>query len=1051
MTNKLLCVMHNSQAQTLLNTFISEKPMHFHSFDPQEVEQAIKDFWNEINLTEQLNNQGDEPFYFLDGPPYTSGQVHIGTAWNKSMKDLVVRYNRMRGKNVYTRAGYDMHGLPNEHATMKELGLENNQDIKEYGLEAFAKACKQRALRNLEAMNKEFENMGVSLDFTNAYQTMSDEWIESVWWLIKQAHTKNRLYEGQRPMAWDPVSESACAKHELEYKSVQDTSIYVKFHIPSTDEYLIVWTTTPWTIPFNLMIMVNPELTYQKLSVGEETWIVAKDLREELLEAAQKEGLVEEELLGEELVGLEYEHFFADELDYQSIKQAHPNTHTVVASKEYVTTEAGTGLVHAAPGCGPEDYEVGVEYDVPAWNLLDAKGCYPENAGVFSGVRAREEDHVFTEEITARNALVAAQDYVHDYPHAERTKAAVVYKATKQWFFKIDDLKEQMVSQNNEVHWTPQAGYNAFNNWLENLRDNSITKQRFWGTPFPVWRSEEGDILVVESKKELEALSGQTITHLHKPWIDKITITQDGKTYKRLPDVLDVWIDAGVAHFAALGYPQDEKTLKNYWPADFIIEGNDQIRGWFNLLMVTSAIAFGKAPFKNVYMHGMINDTKGRKMSKSEGNYIVPEEIIDKYGADASRLYLISASRAGQDLNYNHADCENKHKNLLVYWNIHKYLLDLIQTTNCTPTNLQETPLGVEEKYLLSKTHRALKQSHHAMSEYRLERVPQATEELLDTISRTYIQLVRTKAHTGSQQEQQAVINVLSHAYLVATKLLAPVAPFFTEAIWQNLKEPLGLAEESIHLATLPDAQETHLNESLEQDFLEAQQLISTLLSARDKAQIGVRWPLAQARITGINKPSNELEALIKEQTNLQELLYEEQLPLTTQVAPNYRAIGKEHGEATAEIAQAINDDPEGLGEALEATGSATAAGHTLTKEYFEVTRSAPEGYVLAEDDELRVLLDTTQDEKLLAEGYRRELIRRIQHARKEADMDKTDEITLVLAKELQELVDGQEQEIATIVGATTITYGAYTKHPHVTTDTIKEQEIAFGFSKTNA
>ena len=1019
--------------------------MKYTSYDAQKIEPAISAFWQEQPHPTQTSN--NKPFYFLDGPPYTSGQVHIGTAWNKTMKDLVVRYKQMTGHDVYKRAGYDMHGLPNEHATMKQLGLENNEDIHAYGVEKFITACKKRSQENLEVMNEEFKRMGISLDFKQAYQTMSDEWIQSVWWLIKQAHNNNRLYEGLRPMAWDPASESACAKHELEYKSVEDTSIYVKFKIPSTNEHLIVWTTTPWTIPFNLMIMVNPELTYEKVRVGEETWIVAKDLREEVLQAADQEGEVTQEIQGEELVGLEYEHFLQGELDYTHIKEEHPNTHTVVASKEYVTTEAGTGLVHAAPGCGPEDYEIGVENDVPAWNLLDNKGYYPAEAGVFSNVRAREEDDVFVEEIEKRGMLVAAKSYIHDYPHAERTKAAVVYKTTKQWFFKVDDLKEQMIQQNNDVNWTPQAGYNAFNNWLENLRDNSITKQRFWGTPLPIWRSEEGDVIVISSKEELEKRSGKEIKNLHKPWIDEITIKENDKTYTRIPDVVDVWVDAGVAHYAALNYPHQNNLQDKYWPADFIIEGNDQVRGWFNLLMVTGTLAFDKAPFKHVYMHGMINDTSGRKMSKSVGNYIRPQEIISKYGADASRLYLISASRPGQDLNYNHADCENKHKNLLVYWNIHKYYLELLETTQLTPRGIEEEELGVEEQYLISKTQRALAQAHKAMSDYQLERLAHVAEELLDEISRTYIQLVRSKATTGTTKEQQAIISTLAHAITNALQLLAPVSPFITEAMWQNLKEPLGLPEASIHESTLAQADEKLINQELEAEFTAAQNIISTLLSARDRAQIGVRWPLREATIKTPTKPSQAVEELIKEQTNIKELTYEEQLPLTTLAAPNYRRIGKEYGEETAALAQAITKDPRGIGEQLAKNKEAEVAGKKLGVEYFEISYEAPEGRVEASNDDVQVLINTTQDEELEREGMRRELIRRIQSARKEADMQKTDSIKLTLEEELQAIVDGKEAEVAQVVGATSITYGDHATHVHVTEDEVKDQSIRFGFS----
>lgn len=1017
--------------------------MKYRSFTPSQIEPAIRSFWKEQGVTAQLNtpNPSLPPFYFLDGPPYTSGQVHIGTAWNKSMKDFLVRYKRMQGCSVFDRAGYDMHGLPNEHATMKELGLHTNEDIFSFGLAEFIRACKKRGLDNLAVMNTDFERLGVSLNLTDAYQTMSDEWIEAVWWLVKKAHTEGRLYEGFRPMAWDPVHESACAKHELFYKEVSDESIYVKFKLDS-GEFAIVWTTTPWTIPFNLMIIVNPALEYVRLRVGEEKWIVAKECVERVCKAALCTPYVEETFLGSALLGRSYTHFFKDELDYASIKKDHPAVHTIVGSAEYVTTAAGSGLVHAAPGCGPEDYEVGVQHGVPAWNLLDSKGRYPVDAGVFSEKTARADDDFFVERIDAAGALVAQKTYVHDYPHAERSKAAVVYKTTPQWFFKVDDIKEEMIQQNQGVSWNPQAGFNSFASWLSHLRDNSITKQRFWGTPFPVWRSSDGEIIVVGSKEELMELSGSSLDELHKPWIDDVVIVRDGKEFRRIPDVIDVWVDAGVASFAALGFPKNTELFERYFPADFIIEGNDQVRGWFNLLMVTGVLGFGKVPFKNVYMHGMIQDAHGRKMSKSLGNYIVPGEVIDAFGADAARLYFISGARAGNDFSYNKDDCEQKMRSLNVFWNVHQYILDLASSVSAG--SLSEGTLGIEERYILSWYHRTLQEVDQRMSVYDLENAARLVEELYLGISREYIQLIRHKVSGSDDEQKRAVVYTLLEVYGGCVRLLAPLCPFVSEAVYQNMRSVLPDSAQSVHLCTLPKAEASLIDASLEERMRLTQQIISALLAARDAAQIGVRWPLERASIQGVSVPA-EFVTIIKEQTNIHELSFVSDLPVQIALEPNYRALGKSFGAQTAEIASALKQQHHVFAKTFAASGACTVLGVELTKEHLNISYLAPEHHALGGTDECRVLVYTKQSPALLREGFERELVRRIQQARKDADMQKSDRIHLVLSDSCKEILSSQEA-FSSLVGAQSLAYGDASTLPHLVRFSIKGREFEFGF-----
>ncbi len=1007
--------------------------MKFDEYDFRRLEPQIRNFWKSQDIKRKSQERDGKPFYFLDGPPYTSGRVHIGHAWNKSMKDVVVRMRTMQNRRVFTRAGYDMHGLPNEHAAMKELDLHTKEDILAFGLDRFVEACKSGALEKLRAMNEDFERLGVWLDFDDAYQTMSEEWIESVWWLVKQAYTKGRLYEGLRPMAWDPVHESALAKHELYYKQVEDTSIYVKFRKRDSNEYFIVWTTTPWTIPYNLMIMVHPEIAYAKVLVEDEIWIIAESRVEDVLSAAQTTGEVQEVVSGASLAGSAYEHFFSKELGLDALKHQHPAVHTVVLSDQYVTDDSGSGLVHAAPGCGPEDYEVGVQHDVPAYNTLDEQGRFPQDAGVFSGKQARTDDEYFIALIHEQGALVAQEAYLHDYPHAERSKAPIVFKATKQWFFRIADRKEELLEANNHVTWNPKAGYNAFASWLENLRDNSITKQRFWGTPLPIWRNTQDpeDIIVVGSREELHALGAATPQDLHKPWIDEVIIHKDGKEYARIPDVIDVWVDAGVASFAALRYPQQQELLNTYFPADFIIEGNDQIRGWFNLLMVTGMLGFDKAPFTHVYMHGMINDSSGRKMSKSIGNYITPEEVITQFGTDACRLYWVGGARAGLDLNYNLEDCRQKHRNLNIYFNIHKYILELAAQTPVKP--LPEE-LRFEDRYILSVTQRALNTAAALMEGYEIDKLPGVVEHALQELSRTYIQLVRQRT------DAENVLAVLAYSLKHLIALLAPICPFITEAMWQNLKEPLALNEESVHMTTLATDSE-HISDVREEEMKRAQELITLILSARDSAQIGVRWPLKEV-ITNVKPLSEQAAALVQAHTNVRALTFAAPTVSCT-LEPNYKALGKRFGQDTPTIAKVIAEHAE---EYLK-QGSIIINGEELSEDYYTVTYTSPEGYSLAQNQEDIALLDIQQTPELLSEGFFREIVRRTQHLRKTADMNKQDAIRITLAPDLKEYVEVREEEYMRVVGAVSVSYADPSTMPHYETYRVRDKELALGIA----
>ncbi|MCH8329537.1 MAG: isoleucine--tRNA ligase, partial [Nanoarchaeota archaeon] len=738
-------------------------------------------------------------------------------------------------------------------------------ELKQLGVGKFFKACKDLSIKNMKIMNKDFKRLGVWMDFDNAYQSIKKEFIDGEWWLVKKAHEKKRLYEGLRSMAWYWEHRTALAKHELEYKTITDESIFVKMQVKGKqNEFLIIWTTTPWTIAFNLGIMAHPDFEYVKCRVGagkskisgtssggNEYWIVAKALASAFISSVVgKKFEIVEEFKGKKLEGLEYEHPFYNELKqhYDKIKSKHPKTHTVVLSEEYVDTSSGTGLVHMAPGCGPEDYEVGHKNNIPPWNLVKEDGVYADEMGIFAGRHTIKDNQTFTKDLDKKGALVAQTKVEHQYPHGQRSHEPVIFRTTKQWFFKVEDIKKDLIKENNKIKWVPKAGYNAFNSWLENLRDNSISKQRYWGTPLPIWRNVDNpkDYIVVGSIKELEDLSEKKVDEPHIPWIDNIVIEKDGKKYKRVPDILDVWVDSGTVSWNSLDFTTNKEHFKKYFPADFILEGKDQIRGWFNLLHVASMLAFGKRSFNAVYMHGFINDALGRKMSKSLGNYILPDEVINKQGADTLRYYMIGGANPGLDLNYNFDDMKVKYRHLTVLWNLHNFLIDLARNSKINPKDMKirSDRFSMEENYIFSKLNSTIRNATKLFDNYELNKIPIVVEDLFLTLSRTYIQLTREK--TNDENTRKVVLYTVYDVFMETLKMFAPVAPFITEKIYQNLKKEFSLEEESIHLYEWPKYNEKLINKELENQMDTVNNILQAILALREKLQLGVRWPLQE-------------------------------------------------------------------------------------------------------------------------------------------------------------------------------------------------------------
>ena len=1010
--------------------------MKFPTYKAQEAELEILKHWKTHKITESLRirNENGPKFYFLEGPPYTSGRVHVGTAWQTSMKDIVLRYKRMQKFNVWDRMGYDMHGLPTEQKVMAKLDLKNKEDIEKYGLKKFTDECEKFCSEMMHKMNEDFIRLGITMDFSDPYQPIKKEFMEGEWWLIKRAHEKGRLYQGLRTMHWDAATQTAVAKHEIEYKSVKDTSIYVKFPLKNKRKtFFIIWTTTPWTIPLNLAIMANPDLTYAEVAVNGETWIMTEALVKSVMTKAKiTEYQIKNTYVGKMIEGQEYEHPLNIKSNLPKELQHNKRLFTVLLTTEYVDASTGTGLVHCAPGCGPEDYEVGHLHHIPPFNCVNEEGFF-ENFGDFTGLKAKSDDPKFIAAIKAADALIAKESYVHDYPHGERSHEPIIFRTTKQWFFKVEDLKEKMLKANEDINWNPIAAKNGFNAWLENLRDNSITKQRYWGTPVPIWQAPDGDYLVVGCIAELEELSGQKITNMHIPDIDKIIIEKDGKVYKRVPDVLDVWIDAGTASWNCLDFPKNKELFEKFFPADFILEGKDQIRGWFNLLMIASFLAFDKPAFKNVYMNGFVTDVNGVKMSKSLGNIISPYELIDKYGADVLRYYMFQTN-AGEDINFSWDECAIKSRYLTIMWNVHKLLLNLAEENKINPFTLNSeiihNVMDSEERYIISKLHSAIETVTALLETYRLDEIIAPIEDLYLELSRTYIQMVREKSSQGEDQDKEVCAYTIAHVLLETLKMFHLVAPFMTEAIYLNLKDAFNLQEESLSHFNWPKADHAKINKDLERDFEITKSVIQAALGAREKAQLGVRWPVKEIIVVSKNRDTitavGKLRDIIKKQTNTKSISVLDSLPgMKFKIRPDYSKIGPVYAEHSPQIITKLTiDSPQTILTHFEREGvyrfELDGRSVEIKPEMVLIEREVPAGFIESEAKGGFVYLDTHRTQDLEAEGFAREVARNIQEIRKKSGLQKLERIALYLktSETLKPLLDSFKVDMAEKVGA---------------------------------
>ncbi len=839
------------------------------------VEEEMLKFWegNDIYLKSKKKNAKGKKFYFLQGPPYTSGRLHIGHAWNNSMKDLAMRYFRLKGYDVWDRAGYDMHGLPTENKVQKDLNLKDKEEIVKFGLEKFALKCKEFSYNGAKQMNVDLKRFGIWMDFENAYMPITNDFMSAEWLLIKEAWKQKRLYKGKKVMSWCGNCETSLAKHELKYETLKEDSIFLKFKVDGKEnEYLILWTTTAWTISFNLAVMVNPDLYYVRARVetknGKEVWVVAKDLAQVFISGLLGYKFeILEVFKGEKLEKLSYVHPLHEELkrEYTELKKRCPNVHTVILSKQYVDTFAGSGLVHCAPGCGPEDYEVGREYGIEAYNTLDEKGII--TTGFFAGWVAKKDDRKFIEYFEKNGCLITETEVEHEYAHCWRCHKPIVFKATEQWFLKIEDLVPEILKYNQQIKWEPRSAKESYEAWISNLKDNGITRQRFWGTPVPIWECSCGHVEVIGGIEELKKKAISKLPEdLHKPWIDsvKIKCSKCGKNIERVPDVLDVWIDSGTVSWSCLYYPEKKEFFEKYFPADLILEATEQTRLWFSLLQICSAIMFKKPCYLGAYNHGMIFDFEGVKMSKSLGNIVSPYEVVEKYSSDIFRYYICGIA-AGENINFNWEDIKQKQKNLIVFQNMGNYLLQLKEFGG-----VEERELGIEEEYILSRLNSTIKEVSRLFESYKFDETIVQIEKLLLDLSRIYIKVTRDK----SLESPGTVYGTLREVYVKAIQMFSTICPLYCEFIWQSLKKSGIVSEESVHLVTWPMFEEKLIDIELEKKFEGVMKIVEMGLAQRDKAQVGLKWPLSKAEVVCDVNLDEEVIGLISKQLNVKTIDY---------------------------------------------------------------------------------------------------------------------------------------------------------------------------------
>ncbi|MGN8886255.1 isoleucine--tRNA ligase [Blautia sp. HCP28S3_G10] len=1035
-------------------------------------EKQVEKFWKENHIFEKsMEDRKDDPTYmFYDGPPTANGKPHIGHVLTRVIKDMIPRYRTMKGYMVPRKAGWDTHGLPVELEVEKKLGLDGKEQIEEYGMEPFIQQCKESVWK-YKGMWEDFSStVGFWADMDNPYVTYHDDYIESEWWALKEIWNKKLLYKGFKIVPYCPRCGTPLSAQEVSqgYKTVKECSAIVRFKVVGEDAYFLAWTTTPWTLPSNVALCVNPDETYCKVKAADGyTYYMAEALLDKVLGKFGSEDKpayeVLEKYVGKDLEYKEYEPLFAcaGEAAAKQKKKAH-----FVTADSYVTMSDGTGIVHIAPAFGEDDSRIGRNYDLPFVQFVDGKGDLTAETP-YAGIFVKKADPMVLQDLDKEGKLFDAPKFEHDYPHCWRCDTPLIYYARESWFIKMTAVKDDLIRNNNTINWIPESiGKGRFGDWLENVQDWGISRNRYWGTPLNIWQCECGHMHSIGSRQELFEMSGDEkakTVELHRPYIDEITLKcpECGGTMHRVPEVIDCWFDSGAMPFAQHHYPFENKELfEKQFPADFISEAVDQTRGWFYSLLAESTILFNQAPYKNVIVLGHVQDENGQKMSKSKGNAVDPFDALEKYGADAIRWYFyINSAPWLPNRFHGKAVQEGQRKFMGTLWNTYAFFVLYANIDNFDPTKytLDYDNLPVMDKWLLSKLNSVVKTVDECLGNYKIPESARTLQDFVDEMSNWYVRRSRERFWAkGMEQDKINAYMTLYTALVTISKAAAPMIPFMTEEIYQNLVRSVDKdAVESIHLCDFPKVKEAWINKELEDDMEELLKIVVLGRAARNTANIKNRQPIGTMYVKAEKEMGQFYTDIIADELNVKEVEFAKDVEsfISYSFKPQLRTVGPKYGKLLNGIRKALSEinGTEAMNE-LRSKGVLTldidGNKAELTEEDLLIETAQTEGYVTETDGDVSVVLDTNLTPELIEEGFVREIVSKIQTMRKEAGFEVMDKIH-IYAKDnerILELMKNHKEEIMSEVLAEDVTLGE--TEGYVKEWNINKEPVVLGVAK---
>ena len=1014
-------------------------------------EKEVEKFWKDNKIFEKSmdSRKEGETYTFYDGPPTANGKPHIGHVLTRVIKDMIPRYRTMKGYMVPRKAGWDTHGLPVELEVEKKLGLDGKEQIEEYGMEPFIQQCKESVWK-YKGMWEDFSStVGFWADMEHPYVTYDNNFIESEWWALKEIWEKGLLYKGFKIVPYCPRCGTPLSAQEVSqgYKTVKERSAIVRFKVVGEDAYFLAWTTTPWTLPSNVALCVNPDEIYCKVKAADGyTYYMAEALLDKVLGKLAKDDEPAYEILekykGTDLERREYEPLFActGEAAAKQRKKAH-----FVTCDNYVTMSDGTGIVHIAPAFGEDDSRVGREYDLPFVQFVDGQGNMTKETP-YAGVFVKKADPMVLTDLDKEGKLFDAPKFEHDYPHCWRCDTPLIYYARESWFIKMTAVKDDLIRNNNTINWIPESiGKGRFGDWLENVQDWGISRNRYWGTPLNIWQCECGHMESVGSRQDLYEKSGderaKTI-ELHRPYIDDITMKcpDCGKTMHRVPEVIDCWFDSGAMPFAQHHYPFENKDLfEQQFPADFISEAVDQTRGWFYSLLAESTLLFNKAPYKNVIVLGHVQDENGQKMSKSKGNAVDPFDALNKYGADAIRWYFyINSAPWLPNRFHGKAVVEGQRKFMSTLWNTYAFfvLYANIDNFDASKYTLEYDKLPVMDKWLLSKLNSTVAEVDSNLDQYRIPEAAKALQDFVDEMSNWYVRRSRERFWAkGMEQDKINAYMTLYTALVTICKAAAPMIPFMTEDIYQNLvRSNDASAPESIHLCDFPVVNKDHIDKKLEEDMEDVLDAVVMGRACRNEAAIKNRQPISRMYIKADFTLSEFYQEIIEDELNVKEVVFTDDVRDFTSYTfkPQLRTVGPKYGKQLGGIQKHLAAlDGNAAMDELNADGAlkfdVDGVAVELTKDDLLIDMAQKEGYVSQEDNKMTVVLDTNLTPELVEEGFVYEIISKIQTMRKESGFEVTDHIRVSINgnDRLSEIARKNKDAISGKVLADELTSGA--------------------------